>query len=232
MRVLLVEDNRDLAAMVADHLRRAGFVVDHTPGGVEAQHMLAISTYQAMVLDLGLADGDGLNLLTALRRGGQNAGIPVIILTARDGVESKVTGLNAGADDYVVKPFSLTELEARLRAVLRRPGARQSILLQFGDLLFEPAAMSVRVSGVTLDLARKEYALLEEMIRAAPGVVIKDSIEDRLYSLDEPVTPNAVEAIVSRLRKKLAGTPTSVRIETLRGLGYRLTLGGTNAPDQ
>lgn len=232
MRILLVEDHEDLALIIGDHLLRAGFVVDHAGSAAAAAACLDVVDYGGVVLDLGLPDLDGLSVLARLRREERGRQVPVILLTARGGLEDRVKGLNAGADDYLVKPFDLSELEARLRAVLRRPGLRESHVLRFGDLTIEPAALSVRVAGAVLDLARKEYALMEEMLRAAPAIVIKDNIEDRLYSFEEPVTPNAIEAIVSRLRRKLAAAGARVRIDTLRGLGYRLSDRGTDALDK
>ena len=130
--------------------------------------------------------------------------------------------MNTGADDYIVKPFELVELEARLRAVLRRPGVREDIVLSYGPLALDTVSREASVRGVLLDLSRREAALLEELLRAAGRIVVKDTLEDRLYALDRSVTANALEAIVSRLRKKLAAAHASVRIDTKRGVGYRL----------
>jgi two-component system, OmpR family, response regulator QseB len=137
----------------------------------------------------------------------------------------RARGLNAGADDYIVKPFELAELEARLRAVLRRPGVRQDVILAYGALAFDTVSREVSVGGIVLDLSRREAALLEELLRAAGRIVVKDTLEDRIYALDQSVTGNALEAVVSRVRKKLASAHAGVCIDTKRGVGYRLLAG-------
>jgi DNA-binding response OmpR family regulator len=133
--------------------------------------------------------------------------------------------LNAGADDYITKPFELVELEARLRAVLRRPGVREDIILAYGAIALDTVSREASVGGIVLDLSRREAALLEELLRAAGRIVVKDTLEDRLYMLDQSVTDNALEAIVSRVRKKLAAAHAGVHIDTKRGVGYRLLAG-------
>ena len=231
MRLLLVEDNRGLSEMVADHLRKAGFAVDAMATAEEAFAAMAVAQYDGIILDLGLPGADGMTVLEKARNG-TALGTPVLILTARDGLESRLKGLNAGADDYLVKPFNLLELEARLRAVLRRPGRRRSDLLEYGDLTFNVPSCEVRVNDRPVDLARREFALLEELMRAAPQIVIKDQLEDRLYAFHERVTPNAIEAIVSRLRKKIQTAGGKMRIVTVRGVGYKLVLGADDGVDQ
>jgi two-component system, OmpR family, response regulator QseB len=151
--------------------------------------------------------------------------LPVLLVTARDALEDRVRGLNAGADDYIVKPFDLPELEARLRAVLRRSGTRDEPTLCCGGLAFDPASRRTTAGGAVLDLARRETDLLEQLLRAAGQEVKKGTLEERLYSSGEPVTANALEAAVSRLRKRLASTGAGVRVETKRGVGYRLVAG-------
>jgi len=225
MRILLVEDHADLSDMVSDHLAGAGFAVDVAASVEQALHAMRIVDYDLLVLDLGLPDGDGMEVLAFTRRDRRRRNMPVLILTARDDMESRINGLNAGGDDYLVKPFSLPELVARIRAVLRRPGARESRVIEYGDVEFDIPGCTAHAGGRLLELAKKEFALLEELIRAAPGIVIKDRLEDRLYAFHEPVTPNAIEAIVSRLRKKIASNHAQVRIETVRGLGYRMMSG-------
>jgi DNA-binding response OmpR family regulator len=153
--------------------------------------------------------------------------LAVLLVTARDALEDRVRGLNAGADDYIVKPFELPELEARLRAVLRRSGTRAEPALYCGALAFDPTSRQTTVGGVVLDLARRETDLLEQLLCAAGQVVKKDNLADRLYSSGEPVTANALEAAVSRLRRRLASTGAGVRVETKHGIGYRLTVGAT-----
>lgn len=223
MKVLVVEDHRALRGLLADHLVQAGFAVDAAEDGRTAQALLEVGSYDAMILDLGLPDMDGMALLEK-RRDTTNADLPCIILTARDALQSRVAGLNAGADDYMLKPFDLQELEARLRAVLRRPGSRMNTLLRCGNLSFEPQARQMSVDGnpEVVRLARREAMLLEELLRIAPRIVIKERLEERLYAFNEPVTLNAIEALVSRLRRKLIAGGANSRIDTVRGLGYRL----------
>ncbi len=221
MKLLVVEDHSVLRGLLVKHLERAGCVVDAAEHGREAQAMLGLSRYDAMILDLGLPDMDGLSLLAA-RASTLNSDLPCIILTACDALESRVAGLDAGADDYLLKPFEMAELEARLRAVLRRPGTRSARNLQLGNLSLCLDTRCVQVAQHPLILSKREVALLGELLRNAPRVVIKDHLEERLYSLDTAVTPNAIEALISRLRRKLMSAGADSSIETLRGLGYRL----------
>ena len=207
--------------MISDHLVERGFTVDAVGRAEDAYAALAVASYDALVLDLGLPDADGMQLLKEARACTVRH-LPTLIVTARDALDDRTRGLNAGADDYIVKPFELVELEARLRAVLRRPGVREDIVLSYGPLALDTVSREASVRGVLLDLSRREAALLEELLRAAGRIVVKDTLEDRLYALDRPVTDNALEAIVSRLRKKLAAAHASVRIDTERGVGYRL----------
>jgi len=224
VRVLLIEDHRALREMIAAHLIERGFAIDAVGDAEHARSALAAVAYDAAVVDLGLPDADGIELLGHIRA--RTAGrLPAIILTARDGVDERVRGLNAGADDYIVKPFDLTELEARLRAVLRRPGMRDNPSYSCGALRFDSGSRDAVVEGVVLDLSRRETDLLEELLRAKERVVVKDVLEERLYSFQDSVTGNALEAVVSRLRKKLAGAGAGFRLETKRGIGYRLVAG-------
>ena len=209
--------------MVRDHLRTRGYAVDAVASGSEALSAVDGHGYDAVILDLGLPDMDGMDVLRALRQREPGAP-PTLILTARSALEDRLGGLDAGADDYVAKPFALPELEARLRAVLRRPGARRPSLLACGDLAFDPASRDATVGGLPLALTRGEAALLEELLVAGGHVVVRDRLEERIYDGGAEVTFNAIEATVSRLRRKLAGA--SARIETIRGIGYRLTDGG------
>ena len=209
--------------MVRDHLRTRGYAVDAVASGSEALSAVDGHGYDAVILDLGLPDMDGMDVLRALRQREPGAP-PTLILTARGALEDRLGGLDAGADDYVAKPFALPELEARLRAVLRRPGARRPSLLACGDLAFDPASRDATVGGLPLALTRGEAALLEELLVAGGHVVVRDRLEERIYDGGAEVTFNAIEATVSRLRRKLAGA--SARIETIRGIGYRLTDGG------
>jgi len=224
MRVLLVEDHRAMRDLIADHLRRRGLAVDAVQRGEEALAATAVASYDAVILDLGLPDMDGMEVLRQLRSG-CHPDLPALILTARDSVQARVGGLNAGADDYILKPFDLTELEARLRAVLRRLGARRGAIQRYGDLTFDPAARTAAVESKDLDLTRREVSVLEELIGAAGRIVVKDALEDRLYGFDDDVSGNALEASVSRLRRKLAAAGSEVGVEATRGIGYRLTIG-------
>jgi DNA-binding response OmpR family regulator len=219
MKVLLVEDHDELRRMTAAHLTERGFVVDSVATVAAGRAALDAGDYDVMVLDMGLPDGEGVSLLSG--RGARTA-TPAVMLTARDRVEDRITGLNAGADDYLVKPFDLAELEARLRAVLRRPGRRSPVSLSLGRLRFETATRECFVDGAPLDLARREGLLLEALLSAAGRIVVRDSLADRLYGFNEPVTPNALEAAVSRLRRSLEAASAGVVLETRRGIGYRL----------
>lgn len=224
MRVLLVEDNRAMREAIAEHLRGCGFAVDMVDQGEEALASAAVAAYDAVILDLGLPDMDGVDVLRELRRS-RGTHIPALILTARDGIADRVGGLDAGADDYILKPFDLTELEARLRAVLRRPGTRRDVIYQYGGLSFDPASRSAKVADTALDLTRREASVLEELIRAGGRIVVKDTLEERVYGFDDEVGSNALEASVSRLRRKLLTAQSDVRIEAARGIGYRLQPG-------
>ena len=220
MRILLVEDHEALRRMTSDHLVERGFVVDAVDSVEAARAAMDIARYDAMILDLGLPDGSGVELLKTSRRGRPSP--PALILTARDGVAERIAGLNAGADDYMVKPFDLAELEARLRAVLRRPGPRADIELRLGRLVFDTVARQAKVAGRTIALRRRETLLLEVMMAAAGRIVVRDVLEERLYGYDQMVTANALEAAVSRLRRGLDDAEAGVCIETRRGIGYLL----------
>lgn len=224
MKILLVEDHGPMREMIADHLVEQGFAVEAFSRGKEALAAAEGIDYDAVILDLGLPDIDGMELLRTLRADSRLS-VPVVILTARDGIEDRIGGLNAGADDYLVKPFNLTELDARLRAVLRRPGPRRGRVYALGPLSFDTVSRVAQVDGTALDLTRREAALLEELLRASGQVIAKDLLEDRLYALEDAGSANALEAAVSRLRKKLTAASPGLRIETKRGIGYRLIQG-------
>lgn len=220
MRLLLIEDHRAIREMIADHLRERGFAVDAFGRADEALAAAAIARFDAVVLDLGLPDLDGLEVLASLRRSAPE--LPAIILTARDSVDQRLLGLNAGADDYIIKPFHLRELEARLRAVLRRPGRRHDAVYHWGGVCLDPLSREASVNGSPLTLTRREAALLEELLRAPGQVIAKDILEERLYALEDAGSANALEAAISRLRRKLAAARAVLRIETQWGIGYRL----------
>lgn len=218
MRLLLVEDSARLGALVRDGLGRDGFAVDwrqDLAGATEAIHSAA---YDLILLDLGLPDGDGLDWVRALRRSAVLT--PILVLTARGGLEDRVTGLDAGADDYIVKPFEASELAARCRAILRRPGQRMTPVLHLGDLSFDVASRQAGWRDRPIELSRREGDLLETLMRRAGTVVTRGALEESLYAFNEPVTPNAVEVAVSRLRRKLDEAGCAGRLHTVRGLGY------------
>lgn len=220
MKLLVVEDHPSLRSLLVDHLRLRGFAVDAVETGQEALDAQQVTRYDAMILDLGLPDMDGQQVL-AQRARHHDSPVPCIVLTARDAVESRITSLDAGADDYMLKPFDIRELEARVRAVLRR-ASRAFVHLSCGNLVFEPEARHASVDGQILDLSRREAMLLEEMLRASPRIVVKEYLEEHLYTYSENVTLNAIEALVSRLRRKLSASNAQVSIHTVRGIGYRL----------
>lgn len=221
MKLLVVEDDVALRSLVVEHLHAIGFAVDAVGSVDEARAALQLTGYDLMLLDLGLPDGSGQSLLQDARRL-TNGALPVVILTARDDLRDRVELLNRGADDFVLKPFDLVELEARLRAVLRRPGARRDRILSHHDLSLDLVSRQASIKGRDLDLSRREAALLEELLRSGGRTVVREALEERLYSFSEPVTPNALEALVSRLRRRLANAHASVEIETKRGIGYKL----------
>jgi two-component system response regulator QseB len=219
-RLLVIEDNERLAGLIAQGLSPHGYRCDLATTLADADAALALAHFDAIILDLGLPDGDGGNWLRARP---QARDIPTLILTARDGLNDRVDGLDAGADDYLVKPFALDELAARLRAMLRRPGRRAETVLRVGPISYDMAARRARVNETPVDLPRREADLLELLMRRAGEVVRRQAMEDALYRFDEAVTPNAMEAIVSRLRRKLDDAGATGRLHTVRGVGYLLS---------
>ncbi len=220
MRVLVVEDQAELAGLLRRALAASGFAADAADGLAAAEDHLGVAAYDAMVLDLGLPDGDGLGLLRRLRRRG--ASLPVLILTARDAAEDRVGGLDAGADDYVVKPFHMPELIARLRALLRRPQAALGVRLALGNLTLDSVGRGVEVAERAMPLSVRETALLEMLLRRQGGVVTRAVIEQGLYSFDDGIGSNAMEVLVHRLRRKLAEAGASPVLHTVRGVGYMI----------
>lgn len=219
MRFLLVEDTAELARSVQDLLRLNGHAVDWGATLAEAQDCLAAASYDLILLDIALPDGDGRRFLQGLRRSGQDT--PVIMMTARSAVADRVDALDGGADDYLTKPFDLAELEARARAVLRRRGGAAQTVRNFADLTFDPLTATLTVAGEARELRNRELRLFEIFLGAPERIFSKDQLCDRLFSFAETVTDNAIEVYVGRLRRKLDGS--RARIETVRGLGYRLT---------
>jgi DNA-binding response OmpR family regulator len=218
MRLLVVEDEPELAALLRAALSRAGFAVDLAATIAVAEDCLAVTTYDAIILDLGLPDGDGLPFLRSMRQRGD--GSPVLILTARDAPEDRVAGLDTGADDYLVKPFHMAELVSRMRALLRRPNAALGVRLELGNLILDTATRQGEVGGQPLPLSVKEAALLELFLRRQGRVATREAIEHSVYDFTTTLGSNAVEVLVHRLRRKLAEAGATVVIHTLRGIGY------------
>lgn len=223
MRILLVEDNDTLSQLLVDGLGRRGFSCDAVPTREDALSILDSTTFDAMVLDLGLPDGDGLTLLRSCR--GRGLTLPVLILSARDAVEVRIAALDGGADDYVVKPADIEELAARLRALLRRPGTPLGAVLTVANLTLDTASREVCVDGTPRRLGPRETAVLELLMRRAGRVVPKAAIEESVYSYAMETSANAIEAQVSRLRKRLTEAGALTTIHTLRGIGYMLAEG-------
>ncbi|HEV3240073.1 MAG TPA: response regulator transcription factor [Casimicrobiaceae bacterium] len=215
MRILVVEDDSLLAQGLTRILSRAGHAVDQAETGLEADKALRTAPYELVVLDIGLPDIDGFEVLRRLRR--RHAVTNVLVLTARDAVEDRVHGLDLGADDYLTKPFSVTEFEARVRALLRRTSLPAGAI-SMGGLTVDVEAKRVRVDGSSIELTVREWALLE-LFMARPGRVLsKEQIAQQLADYDSQLTPNAIEVYVSRLRAKIE--TAGVRIRTVRGFGY------------
>ena len=221
MRLLVVEDERELAALMRDALERVGFAVDLAPSLAGADDHIALTRYDALILDLALPDGDGLSLLRRLRARGST--LPVLVLTARDGLDDRVTGLDSGADDYLVKPFHMPELIARIRALLRRPEAVLGVTLSLGNLVLDTTTRQARVDGVDIGLSIRETTLLELLLRRQSHVVPREMLEEKLYSFDAQLGSNAMEVLVHRLRRKLAEAAATPCVHTVRGVGYLLT---------
>ncbi|ANP35890.1 transcriptional regulator [Phaeobacter gallaeciensis] len=218
MRLLYVEDNERLARNTCASLESNDFVVDWVATGADAVHSARSYSYDAIILDLGLPDMDGLSVLDGIKQG--NADTPVIICTARDALDDRVKGLNAGSDDYLVKPFDSSELIARIRAVLRRPGGALGLKLSLGNIRFDTNDRSVEIAGQPARFSRRELDLLEVFMRRKGRILSKDSIENALYGFDAPPTPNAIEVAIHRLRKKLQDLGAASTVHTLRGIGY------------
>lgn len=220
MRLLLIEDEVRIVELLSAALTRASFVVDAVRTCAEGRAALSAASYDAAILDLGLPDGDGLALLSATRAGGNR--IPILVLTARDAVENRVCGLNSGADDYLVKPFAITELVARVKALLRRPGGALGTILLAGNVAFDTIAREVTVGGAYVALPRRESATLENLMRRLGRVVPKAVLEDKLYGIDDLIESNAIPVHVHHLRRKLLEVGATVEIHTVRGVGYLL----------
>lgn len=224
MRLLLIEDHERFAAFVKEGLEKNGFTVDAVNNGGDGLAAMETVNYDAVVLDLGLPDQDGLDVLKSRRSEGDDT--PVLVLTARDAVEDRVKGLNVGADDYMLKPFAMEELVARVRALLRRPGGALGTVLTAGNVSFDTTAREVRVEDSVVAVSRREMEVLEHLLRRFGRVVPKDVLEDKIYGFDEEVSSNSVEVHVSRLRKRLVASKADIGVHTIRGVGYMLSADG------
>ncbi|MFM1988276.1 MAG: hypothetical protein RJA99_1233 [Pseudomonadota bacterium] len=218
MRVLLAEDDSVLADGLCRSLRKSGYAVDWVSSGSEADAALAAQPYDLLILDLGLPKLSGMEVLKRLR--GRESGVPVLILTAADSVEQRVRGLDLGADDFMAKPFALSELEARVRALVRRANGAGSNLVRLGDLVFDQSGRTATLHGQSLELSARETGLLEVLLSRVGRLVSKEQIVDHLCEWGDEVSHNAIEVYMHRLRKKLEGA--GIRIATVRGLGYCL----------
>ena len=222
MRILLVEDEPALQAQVREDLQRQGYDVDATADGKEALYLATEYPFDAAVVDLGLPGMSGLDVIRRLRK--QGSRLPILVLTARGRWQDKVEGLEAGADDYVTKPFQPEELLARLKALLRRAAGSAQDIIECGPIALHPGAQKVMREGSELELTSFEYRLLEHLVRERPRVLSKDELAAHLYPHDEERDSNVIEVLIGRLRRKLDPDGALQPLETLRGRGYRFTL--------
>lgn len=224
MRILISEDDGALAEALRFALTRAGYAVDWVGDGAAADEALKQDVFDVVILDLGLPRVDGLEVLRRLRR--RNTNLPVLILSGRENPDEKVQGLDCGADDYLVKPFSLNELQARVRALVRRRQGGAAPVLCYGDLNFDTVGRIARIQGRTLALSLHEAGVLEVLLNRFGRVVSKEQLVDQLYSYDKEVSQNAIEVYVHRVRKKIADSQLSLK--TLYGRGYVLDYAGSS----
>jgi two-component system, OmpR family, response regulator QseB len=217
MRILLIEDDAMIGKAVRRGLAHAGFTIDWVADGRAAELSLANGVYDLAILDLGLPKRDGMAILATLRAMGNS--MPVLIASARDTVRDRIAGLEAGADDYMLKPFDLDELVARVRALLRRRAGNASPLLQFGTLVLDPVRKTVTHDGVAVELSAKEFAILETLMQRPGAVLSREQLEESVYGWGEEVGSNAIEVHLHHLRKKLGAGA----IKNVRGVGYRVT---------
>jgi DNA-binding response OmpR family regulator len=218
MRLAVVEDNAELARLLSQGLKAEGYETDVLTTAAEARAAVTTTRYAALILDLGLPDGDGLSILREIRQ--RNDPLPVLVLTARGGLHDRVSGLRNGADDYLVKPFALEELLARLEALLRRPGQLLGRSLQVGNLVFDTESRQAFIDDKPQTLSAREVTVLELLMRRKDRVVSKKLVEDHIFGSSGEVASNAVEVYVHRLRKQLSEHGAKVQIHTIRGVGY------------
>jgi DNA-binding response OmpR family regulator len=218
VRVLIVEDDAALARGMLKVFRQDGLAVDHVSRGGDALEVVKMEPYSAVVLDLGLPDMDGLHVLRQIRQA--HISVPILILTARDATADRVNGLDQGADDYLAKPFAIEELEARVRALIRRGQGNPDPLVTLGSLTLDRNSGATYIDGKLMDITRRERAVLETLAAKAGTVVPKGRLAAEVFGYDDPVAPNALEVHIGRLRRKL--DDSGIRIVTIRGLGYLL----------
>jgi two-component system, OmpR family, copper resistance phosphate regulon response regulator CusR len=222
MRVLLVEDDDTLRESATAYLRASGFAVDPAATGKMARELAAVSPYDAVILDIRLPDDDGFALCTAFR-----ARVPaprILMATARDGVDDRIAGLDLGADDYLVKPYALGELVARVRALLRRPDHAAPTTLQVGDLMLDPATREARRGSREISLTTKEFAVLEVLMRASGRVLTREFIGEHAWDDNFDPMSNVIDVYIARLRRKVDGPHDEALLSTVRGAGYRLAV--------
>lgn len=220
MKILLIEDEIELADTLRGALTKERFVVDHADRIVVAREAARMTSYDLVLLDRTLPDGDGLSLVPILRAG--NPSLPVIVLSARDSVLDRITGLDEGADDYLVKPFSLDEMLARIRAIRRRPAAIAGEEISVGSLTYDLVGEEVLVAGERLELPRRELRVLATLVKRRGRTVLRETLEQAVYGFDDEVQSNALDSHVSRLRRKLGDAGAAVEIHAIRGVGYLL----------
>ena len=221
MRVLLVEDTEDVAEAIVANFSRSGHAIDRVTGCGAAGDAVAVQDYDLVILDINLPDGSGFDFLKSMR-GARNK-TPVLVVTARREVEDRIGALDIGADDYLMKPFDLRELEARARALIRRSSGERSGVIEYGKVVLDPAGRTASIAGAPLQLTRREFSVLEILMLNRGRVMPKERIFEKLFSFDhEEVGINAVELYIARLRRKLAGSGLAIR--NLRGLGYQIAL--------
>lgn len=220
MHILLIEDNKHLSDSLRMTLEDDGYVVDTAYDGADGEEMGMISSYDVIILDIMLPVKNGLEVCKELRN--KHVTTPILMLTARDALEDRVTGLDSGADDYLVKPFEADELRARIRSLLRRESASKSGILQVADLVLDPATHNVSRGSERIDLTAKEYSLLEYLMRYPDHLITREMAEEHLWSYDHMVASNVVDVYIRRLRRKI-DDPCEVKLlETIRGAGYRI----------
>ncbi|MBX9685521.1 MAG: response regulator transcription factor [Candidatus Obscuribacterales bacterium] len=218
MRILLAEDDEILSNGISKALRQCGYTVDHVASGADADVALAAAPFDLAILDLGLPQIDGLEVLKRLRSSGKR--FPVLIVTARDGLDDRVSGLDLGADDYMTKPFDLPELEARVRALIRRSNYGAETEIIYGPVCLDTVSRSISIAGEAVEFSSRELAVFELLLQRPGRVVSKEQLLEHMYGFEEEVSQNAVEVLIHRLRKKIESYGLSVR--TIRGLGYVL----------